>query len=279
VEPFTPATFERVLRLEPLIPSDIVTLPVGFCKPGDESRYREVHIDELSGTDEELVAKGKVRRNQSLTITKILSRCVQGVPGLLQEKTNPQSQYPEQTVKNWLTQYDRDFLLVSILALSGKSDTIVRGYCGECDIPLEEEVQFSDLEVYDWPVDAPLEIQGTLPRGYTDALGTVHQDFTLRFVTGALQEQVLTQAGGNAGKASTLFISSCMTQLGTLDAVDIDIAASLRSIDRQFIGNLRDVACPGIMLMRKLECEECGRVYDRQLDLSGFFVEAWKSMK
>ena len=267
---------ERILRTEPLYPSDTLKLPVGIVKPGDPTRYRTITIDELCGVDEELIATTKVRRNASLATTKILSRCIQTIPGLVQDKTNPHSQFPDQLVSKCMTQIDRDFVLLAILVLSGRDETVVSGHCENCDIRIEENLKFQDLEVYDWPEDAPLSISGTLPKGYVDKDGNTHRDFTMRFVTGDIQELVLKNSGGNSGKASSLLIGATMEKLGDLEAVDSDVAVRRRTSDRQYIGALQQSKLPGVMLTKKIECEDCGRSQDGVVDLSGFFAEAWR---
>lgn len=264
----------RVLRLAPLSPSNELLLPVGIMRPGDDKRYREIVIDEMCGRDEENMAKAKVRRNASLASTTLLRRCVQSIPGLIPEKENPLAMIDVQPVREWMTQIDRDFLLVAILVLSGKEETVVRGYCEKCEEELEEDVTFSEMSLYDWPEDLPMSLSGLLPKGFKDRQGMVHREFTLAFPSGKIQENVITQARGNSGVASTLLMSACLTKLGDYDHIDSDMATSLRSLDRAHIGSLYNDSFPGLSLSNTVNCDSCGREYDSSVDLSGFFVEA-----
>lgn len=264
----------RILRVGKLSPSTEIKLPVGIMRPGDDHRYREVTIDEMCGRDEENLANAKVRRNASLACTTLLRRCIQSIPGLVPDKTNPLGMIEMNPVREWMTQIDRDFLLVSILVLSGQGKSVVRGHCEPCDEGIEEDVHFSDLDMYDWPDDAPLSISGMLPKGYRDRKGGVHREFTLAFPSGKVQENVIAQARGNSGMASTLLMSSCLMRLGDHDHVDSDMATSLRALDRGHIGRLYSDEFPGLSLTKTISCDRCGREYEEGIDLSGFFVEA-----
>ena len=263
----------RILRNEILVPSETVLLPVGIQKPGESVRYREVVVDEICGVDEENLAKAKVRKSPGSVVTTLLRRCVQEIPGLMEPKKKEISLARKEFVCDWMTQIDRDFLLVNILVLSGHDETEVRAYCDDCDEALSEKVKYSDLKVYDWPEDAPLHFKETLPKGFRDRKGEVHRDFEYKFPTGHIQEMVLKQARGNQGKASTLMIASCMSSLGTMGQPDSEQAARFKKADRDFIGNAGLKILPGLDLIRTVECDICGREFRRAVDLSGFFSQ------
>ena len=57
-------------------PSETVTLPIGLDIDG--TRYRTVHIDEMTGYDDEALSDKKHRNNGAKAITTLLRRCIQG---------------------------------------------------------------------------------------------------------------------------------------------------------------------------------------------------------
>jgi hypothetical protein len=265
----------RILRKIPLEASEEHTLPVGVEIPGQPGRFRKVIIDDMCGEDEQNMAERKLRKNPGALNTVLLQRCVQSIEGVF-DKKNPMNLAPAEIFTDQMIQVDRDFLLVAILVLSGKSITERQGICELCGEVFTTAQKFSKLKVYDWPEDRPLYVEGTLPRGHREGKKT-HKDIVLAFPTGKIQEMVTKYAKGNQGKMSTLLLASCLKQLGTINDVDSDIASKLKSLDRQYIGSLYKTHFPGIQLWEEEECEDCSAPIDTYVDLKGFFVQAWKN--
>jgi hypothetical protein len=265
--------YKRIRRVGKLVASEHVTLPVGICDPETGTRYKEIIIDEMLGKDEENVAKKKIRRNGAKGATVLLRRCVQEIPGLMEQKSDPLRLCPVQYIREWMTQPDRDFLFISILVTSMRDETYAKAYCKDCDESFSEKQSFTDFPIYDWPDNAPLYIDDEFPQGYKDSEGTIHKDFRLKFPDGTIQENVIEQGRGNEGLASSLLLAACIDHLGTLDGIDTDIASRIKFSDRRYIGRMYREKFPGMDLIRQLDCPSCGETFEVTVDLTGFFEE------
>lgn len=265
----------RILRSTPLSNGDVVTLPVGIQKPGESQRYREIVIDEMRGVDEELAATKKMRRQPWAYVTTLLRRVVQEIPGLLEDKGNPEKKIAAEYVRDWMSQPDRDALLVAVIVLSGESESdmaVVCPKCGERDdtVPL----RYDKFKVYDWPDTAPLVLSGTLPSGYRDPkTKETYRDFTLTIPNGKVQEMVLASAGGNEAKASSLLLASSL-QLDGYGDIDQDIARNFKRRDRAYVADLIANSNPGVDMEVEVECSHCGEETKHPVDLTGFFQGA-----
>ena len=114
----------------------------------------------------------------------------------------------------------------------------------------------------------------TLPKGYVDDQGTLHREVTIREITGADQEAMLTpQLRNNPAKMLTALLARVIMKLGTLEGgkVDTRVSAAMFKSDRDFlIMKLKEIDS-GPELEIDVECPDCQRKFKAMLDVSDFF--------
>jgi len=250
--------------------SDAVRLPVGLEVNG--TRYREVVIDEMTGVDDHNLSSKKVSTNGAKGVSMILNRCIQEVPGYLDQKRDPSKLFNRSLAQN-LTVIDRDYLISRIYMLGGENDVVMAGKCPRCGDSWEEDTKLSDMEVIEWPEDKPLEIEFELPVGLTtvkDGKRVIHKKGRLRFPTGKEQERV-----GDLDSPASAFdamFAACIVELGELASEDIDQTTmrNMKSRDRRYLMRHMQVSLPGLRQWKIVKCE-CGRLFDITADLTAFF--------
>lgn len=263
-------SIEDYVNQDDLDVSDTVLLPVGLEVNG--TRYREVIIDEMTGVDDHNLASKKVSNNGAKGVSMILNRCIQEIPGYLEQKKDPSKLFNRSLAQN-LTVIDRDYLISRIYMLGGENDVVMAGKCPRCGDSWEEDNKLSEMEVVQWPEDKPLEIEFTLPVGLTtvkDGKRVLHKEGRLRFPTGKEQERIGDL--DNAALAFDAMFAACIVQLGELSAEDIDqtMMRNLKSRDRRYLMRHLQVSLPGLRQWKIVKCE-CGREFDINADLTAFF--------
>jgi len=248
-------------------PSEVINLPIGLDYQG--TRYREVHIAEMEGVDEENISDKKIRNNGARAMTVLLQRCVQAIPGLVERKSDPYELIPAKYIRGMYTP-DRDFIFLCVQALGMEEtvETVVRCPRPTCGATQDEVVELEDLEVYDWDEDAPPEIEVSLPVGFRDKDGKVFKDVTWRFPTGIQQEKLAKVKRQQVGTAS---IASCLQKIEGFGKPDTESVRRLKTRDRVYLMNQVREMTPGVDLRVETTCEECGHEFLGEVDLNSFF--------
>lgn len=245
--------------------SDQVRLPVGLEVDG--IRYRDLVIDEMTGIDDHNIASKKAGTNGAKGITVLICRSVQEVDGYLPKKQNPEKLFDRKFARD-LTIIDRDFLLARIYMYSGEEEVIQAGVCPRCDTPWEEPVFLKDLEVIEWPEEAPLQIDFELPRGYVDKDGKVHKKGTIRFPTGKEQEMIGEMK--NPAQIFDALFAACLINLGDITSFNQEMMKRMKAKDRRYLMNYIETALPGLRQWKTVKCK-CGREFEIRADLTSFF--------
>lgn len=115
-----------------------------------------------------------------------------------------------------------------------------------------------------------------LPKGYVDRNGTLHREVTLREITGADQEAMLSpQLKNNPARMLTALLARVIVKMGTLDKskIDTSVTADMFKSDRDFlIMKLKEIDS-GPDMEIDVECPECGKKFKAMLDMADFFVK------
>jgi hypothetical protein len=204
--------------------------------------------------------KKKTGGNGAVGVSHLLARCVQEVEGLVPRKAKADAQIDRMIVRG-LYQPDRDFLLSRILMLSGHETVSYRGQCDKCRTVCEETVTLASIPVVEWPADQACEIEFELPVGYTvieKGVPVTHKKGVMRFPRGVEQELAFPISQDNAAQGLTAILAACITKLGTLESVDQEICARLKSRDRSHIFRAVRDQMPGLRMWKHVYCDKCG---------------------
>ena len=112
------------------------------------------------------------------------------------------------------------------------------------------------------------EFEFTLPIGYTDSDGHLHQTVVMRKMTGK-EEAILTDKRfqRNGGKLVTELLHSCVQKLGDLSSNSRNIMSDLYSVDRNYmLLKLRSITF-GAELKTTYTCPSCGQAIHLLEDL------------
>lgn len=252
----------------PFIPSSVVSLPIGFEKDG--TRYREVHIDEMRGVDEDNLTDKKIRNNGAKSITRILQRCIQAIPGVYEQKSNPDELVPTNIV-NAMKTPDRDFLFLAILALGSEQEFDATMKCPACRDGVDEHhLSFKDLDVYEWEDSVPLEIPISLDMGFMYE-GKEYKDIVWRFPDGAFQEKLASLPESKIGSAA---LSGCCYIPELKINPDTHMCKRLPTRQRQALMEEVGEQTPGVDLRRDCICDSCSHEWVGDIDLGNFFGKA-----
>jgi len=254
---------------------DKVILPIGIIVDG--VRYREVVIDEMNGIDEENISSRKIQNNGGKAITVLLRRCIQSIPGLVDQKTSKMSLISEDIVRNMYIA-DRDYLVVCIKALSNTSEILTELECSSCSNEINSLIDFKDLDVYEWDdnLDPYLEIE--LARGFYNKEADKYCNIVKwGFPTGKVQEAM---AGTEPSKLSTMMISSGIISVeGLGHTPSFEEVRRLSLSDRNVFANAIIENMVGVETKISVECNFCGHENESEVDLVGFTNSAGAKQK
>lgn len=255
-----------------------VTLPIGIEKDG--TRYKKVIISEMNGYDEENLTSKKVRNNGAKAQTILLQRCIQEIPGLLDRKERSNDLISSSLVRSMYS-FDRDFLFISIRSLgvnlsSEEEPTEFRYGCPSCGAEGHSSVLLSDLPVYDWPDDEPLEMEIEFLRPF-NYLGEEYTTGTWRFMNGRQQEGLAAQP---QEKVASETLAMCIVKLGDTEVtITGEMMKRLTSNERNHILSQVVEETPGIDTKLDCVCDSCEAEWQEILDISRFFDQAAKRKK
>jgi len=164
---------------------------------------------------------------------------------------------------------DRDYLMLCIRALSGKSETLLEFPCRDCGTRQSDIVSLDKLDVYEWD-DTDPEVYIEIPRGFFDTESKAFKNkLVWRFITGRAQEGIATLPENQMGSAmivAGLRLVEGMDRLPTMEEVR---RLSLR--DRQAIADAIVDCNVGADPRVECSCSACGSSQEVEVDLAGFF--------
>ena len=113
------------------------------------------------------------------------------------------------------------------------------------------------------------EFEFTLPRGYIDAQGNLHQRGTMRLATALDEIEPLQDSRVRANQAylSILLLSRVITRLGDIRPVNPAIVEGLFSADMAYLQNLYIEVNDGGASLVETQCPACGTRF--ALDMAG----------
>lgn len=114
------------------------------------------------------------------------------------------------------------------------------------------------------------EFEFTLPQGYADDDGTLHQEGTMRLATAADEIKPLNdpRVKANLSYLTVILLSRVVTRLGTLDDVTPPVIESLFVSDLAYLQDLYErVNARGVDTVDAV-CPDCGEQFDVSVESS-----------
>ena len=219
-------------------------------------------LTEMTGVDEENIAKPSVAKNLSRVMTILLQNRVSSLDG---------KKPSEEAIRNLLTG-DRDFLMLRLRQISLGNEYERDVTCGSCKKKFEVRVDLNKIEIkrMEKPQD---KFTVNLPRGYKDVEGVLHKEVTLRLPTGVEQEYLSSdEAGDNRGSITTALLTRCCVQFGSLKSVSVNVIRNLTSADRKAMANVLVDNMPGPKLSLSLACSKCENEWEQPISVFDLFI-------
>ncbi len=113
------------------------------------------------------------------------------------------------------------------------------------------------------------EVPFTLPRGYADAVGTVHRDGVMRLATARDEIEPLREAAvrTNGAYLSVLLLARTVTRLGQIQEVTPDLIQDLYAIDFDHLQRLYERVNSSEEVVGTVTCPSCAVAFE--VDLAG----------
>ncbi len=245
---------------------DYNTLPYGYeDKKG--KLHREVEFRELKGSDEEEISQGAVRNNIGKIVTILLANCTKRIGDYTKE--NMQKAQWEEIFRDMYIG-DRDALLLYISEWTYGKEIDFDSRCPVCRESLIISFETGELEWQDPPTD-PGHIEFTLPRGYKDNEGVIHNRGVVRMPNGLDQELLDKPARKNPGKGNTMLITRCMQELGNAK-LSGGLFRDIGQKDRQQITKVMSDNVYGPLFEVKTVCDSCGSEFTAGVNPVNFIL-------
>ena len=237
---------EKIAGPVPLIgvaPDPLLQLPRGLFVKG--TWQREAEVRELTGADEEALAKAK---DQYAFFSTALAL------GVVRLGEIDLADLPLAQRKYHLGELligEREQLFLKLVQVSFGDEKTISFTCPVCQADNDTTLLLSE----DFPPKEVPDIESVLLT-YTTAKGDV---LDYRPATGADQEEALARKGASTAEQNTLMLSRCITKVnGGLVVDPIDYARNLGIRDRQAILEKLIDRQPSITLEVKPPCSSCG---------------------
>lgn len=227
-------------------------LPGGLLKD-DGSLIVEAEVRELTGEDEEYLAKALVNKNQGRLIAALLER---GVVSIGAEKSNPH------LLKNLLVG-DRDTLLLAIRKATYGKDLELKFDCPMCG----EEMKV----LYDLDTDVPMQkLEDPYQREWRVELRHGGEAL-VRLPNGYDQEAILEQKL-NTAESNSLLLFKCIKRINGTEVRDISQVQKMGIVDRnRILKHIIDVQ-PGPHYEKVTQDHaECGESFPLVISLADLF--------
>lgn len=230
----------------------VFELPCGYLDPETQELVTQVHIREISGHEEDMLAAQQIPSSQK--ITNLLVGCVTQI-GSVTEKSRIGRIIPELLVG------DRVFLIFAIRRVTLGNELPVREKCPDCKkqtlfmVDLEEDLSTKPMKD---PRRRIFDV--TLPSGKTARF---------RASTGA-DEAKLAKVVKRHKKESDGLSQSILMRLELLgdETPTLQMVKSLGMGDRHFLRAQFQEVEGGVDTTLELECPMCGCEWEKDLDLS-----------
>lgn len=242
---------------------EVFTLPGGY-RDEDGVIHTEFQIKEMTGVEEEAIAKADIKSNGGKVMRTLIERCCTRI-GSLTKKKEGGAKWRE--IAQNLMVGDQDYIVLKIREQSIGEEIEVSHECTECKAKLDTVMLVSELPIV--PFQGDFEIPFELPRGYKDKNGTIHREGTLRLPIGVDREILDPVSKKNLGEANTLMLSRCVLSLGTAH-LSSELIRNLSVRDREFLFKLLKENMFGVDVDTEITCTNCLHEFKVSLNMRNF---------
>lgn len=222
-------------------------------KDENEIFHKEFEYREMTGEDEEAIAKPKIKDNGALITRVLIERCITRIGTI--EKSNVKSSEWTNIIQSLATG-DQDLAMMKIRELSLGDELPVSHKCPKCKSKIDSVFTLDEIPLIPYCGQDVIEFE--LPKGYRDKDGEIHKTGELRHTMGYDREVLSKMITQNPSVANTLLLARCVNKIGTLPLTD-NLLRKLSIRDRNFLYKLiRDNSFGYDLTEFEIECPNCG---------------------
>ena len=224
-------------------------------------KHTTVTMREITGYDEETIAKNEIRNSLGKTITTLLANTTVQLGELTPKSVG---------VKKWediiksLPLGDRDKMMLELRKLTNGDEIELDMKCPHrgCKTKLKHIVEIDgDIEITPLSSD-PESIPFELPRGIKDDNGGVTKTGIIRLPNGLDQETVDSIARKNIGQANTTLLARVIKEIDGIKSVNLTTIRSMSTRDRDYLLRLLADNAYGPKFEVSFPCPACGEDID-----------------
>lgn len=235
-------------------------------KSADGVVHKEYVLREMDGSDEEAISKKEIKANGAKVLRTLLTRCCTRIGSICKDDIKP----AEWTaIIQSLVAFDQDMMLLNLRRISLGEEIETEYDCPnpDCKEKISYTMGIDELEVI--PYDGLEEIPFELPKGAKDKEGNLLRKGTIRRPNGLDREILDSVIRSNVGRANTLMLARCITNLEGKPVHD-DLIRSLSVKDRNYLLDLLDQHKFGINMQVEIECPTCYETFKASLNAVNF---------
>ena len=246
-----------------IIEGDIFNLLAGY-RDENGTVHKEFEIVEMTGAEEEAIAKPEIRTNGAKVVRTILEKCCIRI-GTLTRRELGLAKWRE-IIQN-LHVGDQDYMMLMIRKQSIGEEVEASHDCPKCKTKLITTVGLDELEIM--PFKGQEEINFELPKGYRDKKGEIHKIGKIRLPKGLDREVLDPIARKNIGEATTLMLTRCVESFEGVN-VNNDVIRGLSIKDREYLAGLLKDNIFGVKFEIDIICDTCGTEFKASLNMLNF---------
>lgn len=228
--------------------------------------HKEFEVREMTGSDEEAISKNEIKSNGAKIIRTIIARCCLRIGNLFKEDMKDAEWV--NIIQN-LSVGDQDYILLRIREASLGEEIEAKYECADpsCKESIHTTITIDELELV--PFDGLHEIPFELPKGFVDKDGNVLKKGKMRHPNGLDREVLDSVLKTNVGRANTLMLSRCITELEGVKVYD-ELVRNLSIKDRNYLLELFRTHKFGVNLEVEVECPTCYNTFKASLNAVNF---------
>lgn len=230
-------------------PETVITLPGGYITVTGEV-VTEVEIRELTGRDEEAIAKVS---SLASTLQTVLQR------GIVRVGNEPVT---EQTLDLMLAG-DRDWILLNVYAVTFGDEITLTPYCSSCSERVTIKANLTEITP-NVRLDDPYNRHFPVKTGKGTVMATVP--------TGRVQRALLIAGEKTGAELSTVLLKGCITQINDLPVLRDSQILDMSIRDRRKIAEaiMEKVVGPQLQDI-KVTCPQCATTLEVPLSMAALF--------
>lgn len=228
--------------------------------------HKDFEVVEMTGADEEAISKNEIKHNGAKILRTIIERCCVRIGNI--HKSEVKRDKWIEVIQN-LSVGDQDFIVLKIREIS--IGTIIESSyeCPnpDCKCKITNEVDVDELEVL--PYKGVSKIPFELPKGIKDKDGNLMKKGHLRLPNGLDREVLDGVIRKNVGRANTLMLARCITDLEGKGVYD-EIIRNLTIKDRNYLLKILEEHKFGIDMTMTVVCPSCDEEFRANLNATNF---------